>query len=114
MSRRLLELATLAEKTIEIGGETVRVREPNGLQMMEYRRLRAGQREDKKTGQPEIKPDLVAAVAHLVEHCVIDAEGKPIYSAAEALTIAGGRSEVFLPLIITITGFEPPEKKTPS
>lgn len=111
MSRRLLELATLAETTVTIDGESLRVVEPNGWQMMEYRRLRAGQKADPKTGQAEVKPDLVAAVAHLVEHCVVDAEGEPLYTAAESRTIAGGRSEVFLPLIVALTGFERPEKK---
>lgn len=111
MSRRLLELATLGETTVTIDGESLRVVEPNGWQMMEYRSLRNGQRADPKTGQKEIKPDLVGAVAHLIEHCVVDAEGKPIYTAAEARKIAGGRSEVFLPLVVAVTGFEKPEKK---
>lgn len=113
MSKRLLEIAALQETTVTIAGETLRIREPNGLQMMEYRNIRAGQRANPETGALEVKGDLVAAIAHLVHHCVIDAEGKPIYTKEEALTLAGGHSEVFLPLVVAVTGFDRgPEKKS--
>jgi hypothetical protein len=102
MSRRLLELARLHEQTVTIEGETIRIREPNGLQMMKYRQLR-------KEG------DLTAAIASLIEGCCIDAEGKTLYTAEEAKTLASAKSEIFLPLLLALMSFEPaPEKKRPS
>lgn len=112
MSKRLLEIAALQETSVTIEGETLRIREPNGLQMMEYRNIRAGQKADPKTGALEVKPDLIGAIAHLVHHCVIDAEGNPVYTKEEARTLAGGHSAVFLPLVVAVTGFDRTEKKS--
>lgn len=113
MSKRLLDLAALQETTVTIEGETLRVREPNGLQMLEYRNIRSGQRADPETGALEVKPNLVGAVAHLVHHCVIDADGNPVYTKEEALKLAGGHSVVSLPLLVAVTGFDRnPEKKS--
>lgn len=98
MSRRLLELAQLKERTITIEGESVRIREPNGLQMMEYRALR--------------KTDLPAAIAILIHECVLGEDGAKLYTLEEAKQIAGGHAKVFTPLIVALTGFDDtPEKK---
>lgn len=91
MSRRLLELARLAETTVTIDGETLRVREPNGLEMMEYRARRV--------------TDLEGALAHLIHHCVIDTDGKPIYTEEEAKIVAGGHASVILPLVTKLLSF---------
>lgn len=113
MSKRLLEIAALQETTVTIEGETLRVREPNGLQMMEYRSIRSGQRADQEKGIPEVKPNLVGAVAHLIHHCVIDEADNPVYTKEEALKLAGGHSMVAIPLLIAVTGFDrDPEKKS--
>lgn len=105
MSRKLLELAQLKETTVTIDGETLRVREPNGLEMMEYRALRVSSLPD--------------AIAYLIAHCVIedrehldDKGGKltikdvPVYTVEEAKQIARGHAKVFTPLVIAITGFD--------
>lgn len=113
MSRRLLELARRRETIVEIAGEKIRVLEPNGFQMVVYRTLRNGTKPDPALGTLEVKPDLTGAVAHLIHHCCVDAEGQPLYTAEEAREIADGRSEVWLPITIAVTGFGPkPEKKT--
>lgn len=102
MSRRLLELARLHEQTVTIEGETIKIREPNGLQMMEYRRLRAA-------------GDLTAAIAALIAGCCIDDDGKPLYTKDEAHTLASAKSEIFLPLLLALMSFETPaEKKSQS
>lgn len=97
MSRKLLELASLAEKTITIAGESLRIREPNGLQMMEYRSLR--------------KTDLAGAVAALIHACVVDEANKPVYTLEEAKTLANGHADVFTPLIIALTSFDDTAEK---
>lgn len=113
MSRRLLELAALRETTVIIDGETLRIREPNGLEMMEYRAKRV-------TSLPE-------AIAYLISRCVIedreheDSEGKkltlkdlPVFTLDESRKIANGHAKVFTPLVIALTGFDfdPTEKKS--
>lgn len=108
MSRRLLELARLNETTVVIEGETIRMREPNGLEMMEYRRLRAGSKGDPTATPPvpETPPNLTGAIAHLIHHCVIDEHGAQVYNVLEAQQIAGGRSQIFLPMLLAVMGFE--------
>lgn len=102
MSRRLLELARLNEQTVTIEGETIRIREPNGAQMISYRKLR---REGNLTG----------AVAVLIEGSCIDDKGAPLYTKEESLELASSRSEIFLPLLLALMSFETPaEKKRPS
>lgn len=94
MSRRLLELAALKEATVNIEGEELRIREPNGLQMMEYRSRRL-------TNLPD-------AVAYLISVCVIetkDGADVPVYSFDQAKLIANGHAKVFTPLIVAITAF---------
>lgn len=105
MSKRLLELATVREETVDIAGEKIRVREPSALQMLEHRRIRNGDPEQKIAGDPS------KALAYLIQTCCVDGEGNPLWSESEALTLANGRQEVALPLINAVTGFIGREKK---
>lgn len=97
MSKRLVELAELRQEEIEIAGEKITVREPSALQMIEHRSRRV-----KDSGE---------ALAYLIHACCVDPDGKPLWTEAEALTLANGRQEVALPLINAITGWLGREKK---
>lgn len=104
--RRIAELAEPRRITLPpIAGEVVCVVEPDGLLYGDYKNLRAaGQRRE--------------AIALLIENCVEEpgVEGVPYFTHEEAMMIAKGRSEVFAPLVIALTGFLKTEKKlsTPS
>lgn len=105
MSKRLVELATLGEEIVDVAGEKIRVLEPSALQMLEHRRIRNGDPEQKVEG------DSGKALAYLIRTCCVDSEGQPLWNEAEALILANGRQEVALPLINAITGFIGREKK---
>jgi hypothetical protein len=105
VSKRLVELAAVRSEDVEIAGESVTVREPSALQMIEHRRLRNGDTEQKVDGDPG------RALAYLIHVCCVDQTGAPLWTEDEALTLANGRQEVALPLINAITGWLGREKK---
>lgn len=98
--RRIAELAELRRKTVELAGETVVLIEPTALINAEYRKLlKAGERK--------------AAIAYIIRECCEDIDGQPFFDEAESLIVAGGRSEVFAPIVGGITEFLSLEKKLP-
>lgn len=112
MSRKLLELARRAEQVVEIAGEKIRVLEPNGMQMIEFRRRKDGVKADADAGVAALPPDITSAIAHLVAHCCVDEEGKRLYTEEEARILVDGRAEVSLPLLIAVSSFDTQQKKT--
>lgn len=113
MAKRLVELAELRRETIVVAGEPVVCEEPSALVYTEYRRLLNGEKGDLDAVPPvpDVKPNKRGAVAHLIEHCTFDADGHPYFTSEEALKVAGGRSQVFAPLVVSIVGFIGREKK---
>jgi hypothetical protein len=84
----LLEGAALRRMTKTILDQQVHFIEPTALQRFEYIARRA--------------KDKAAGIAYIIEMCVIDEEGKRLFSAEEALEIAQGSERVAVPLVAAI------------
>lgn len=96
--RRIAELAELRRTTIEIAGERVVLVEPTALINSEYRNLiRDGKRRE--------------GLAHLIQHSCEDEDGGQFFDHDEAMTVAGGRAEVWTPIVGTLTAYFKTEKK---
>lgn len=102
----LVELARVREEPLTLKGPSGKthelvVIEPSALQNIEYRTRRVKSMED--------------GIAFLISECVLDAATRtPRWTFAQAKVIAGGRAEVFAPVVNTITGFLTQKKEASS
>lgn len=106
---QLVELAALRSEPVTVRGTELSVREPAGIFYSDYRQTLAG---DPKGGIPG---DRVKAVAILIHQCVYLADGvTKAFTEEQALKIAGGRAEVFAPVVAKIMGFMGQKKEVAS
>lgn len=94
----MVEASQLRRSTATFRKRKILVREPSGLEHVDY--ISQG-----KTDKP-------AALASLFHSCVINEDGTPAMTRAQADAIARGNSAVFVPLLNAILGFSTPQKKT--
>lgn len=105
----LVELAALREEPVTVRGTQLLVREPAGIYFSDYRQTLNG---DPKAGIPG---DRVKAVAILIHQCVYRADGSTrAFTEEQAQKIAGGRAEVFAPVVAKIMGFMGQKKEVAS
>lgn len=86
----LVAASKLRRRTVEIDQQTVTIREPDAFEYTEY--------------QTRLKnEDKAGAVAHLLQHCVIDADDRPLFTEDEAREVAKGSLRVAGVLAVAIT-----------
>lgn len=90
---QLVDAARLRRSVTIVQGESLQVREPSALEWMEYRSFTA-------------KGDVAAAVTFLLERCVTRLDGSKRFDKDSAMVVANGRAEVFLPIVMEVTGFD--------
>lgn len=104
----LVELAEVRREEVTIAGHKVICVEPGAVIYSDYRTKLNG---DPKA-DPPIPGDKYGAVAILIFNCVLNPEDdSPYFTEEDALKVARGRSQVFGPLMIKITGWIGREKK---
>lgn len=74
------------------------IREPSAIESIEYRDRR--------------RTDHTEAMAYLMALCVLNADTRSMrWTLEQARKVAGGREEVWTPIVLTLTGFGKREKK---
>lgn len=99
VSERLKQKAAVRTTEVRIDGETFTVREVGAIVFAEYGKL--------------VKDDKLAATAALLAECVLDEEGNPALSSADALEVAKS-ARVTMPLvsaIMEVSGFNGESEK---
>lgn len=107
----LLALAAVRRKEIKIEGEPVLIREVGTIEFARYGEINRGKTDDK--GNVLVQADKVRASAHLISCCVIDSEGKPLFTEEEAMPIAAN-ARTAMPIInavMELSGFGEDDEK---
>jgi hypothetical protein len=95
--RKILELAALRSKRVELAGEVFVCMEPPFSESQDF--------------SESLKTDRIRAFTMLLERHVRTEDGKPAFTREEAETLAKGSAIAFMPLFMAITGFTKDEKK---
>jgi hypothetical protein len=95
--RKILELAALRSKRVELAGEIFVCMEPPFASSEDF--------------VASLKTDRIKAYAMLLVRYVKTEAGEPAFTEEEAIAIASGSSVAFMPLFLAITGFKDDEKK---
>lgn len=102
IAEALLKAGALRTRELTVAGQTVVVREPSALDNVEQRFIL------RPDGDKSPPPNLELqrkGLAYLVWQCVLDTDGRQVFTQEQAAEIVGGNNEVALPIISAITGF---------
>jgi len=99
----LLSASVTKRKTIEVAGQKVICKEPNGIELAEYNRLRQDVYDEK--GKLQYKGNAVLALATLFKTCVLDENEKIFLSDDQAYALANGPGRVVYPIANAILKF---------
>ncbi len=95
--RKILELAALRSKRVELAGEVFVCMEPPFASSEDF--------------IASLKTDRTKAYAMLLLRNVKTEDGEPAFTQEEANAIALGSVQAFMPLFMAITGFKDDQKK---
>ena len=95
--RKIIELAALRSKRVELAGEVFVCMEPPASESMTF--------------SETLKTNRVGAFAYLFRNFVKTEDGSPAFTEEESRQLAAGSAQVFMPLFLAITGFADSEKK---